>query len=74
MTQKYPSENHDYYQARIFVDKDKGLPIHYETYGWPKSPGELPELLEQYTYTNLNLNVGLTDADFSEDNPQYQVK
>ena len=74
VTQKYPSENHDYYQARIFVDKDKGLPIHYETYGWPKSPGELPELLEQYTYTNLNLNVGLTDADFSEDNPQYQVK
>lgn len=64
----------DFYQARIFMDKDTNLPVHYEAYDWPEFEGQKPELMEQYTYTNLKVNVGLTDADFSEDNPQYRVK
>lgn len=62
-----------YQQARIFIDQELDLPIHYEAYGWAPE-GRDPPLLEKYTYTDLKLNVGLTDADFSADNPQYRVK
>ncbi len=34
-------------------------------------PGGQPQLLEEYTYLNVKLNVGLTDADFDDKNPEY---
>ena len=64
----------DYYQARIFVDKELRVPTHYECYDWPRKANGKPELVEQYTYTKLVLNPGLTDEDFNPDNPQYHVK
>ena len=64
----------DFYRARIFVDKQLGLPVHFEAYGWPANAAGEPQLMEQYTYTKLELNQGLNDADFSPDNPQYHVK
>ncbi len=57
--------------ARIFVDKELMVPLHYEAYDWPKAEGEPPQLLERYTYANLKLNAGLTDADFDPSNPEY---
>ena len=57
--------------ARIFVDKELNLPIRYESYDWPRKAGETPQLIEAYTYMNLRLNVGLTDADFDHTNPAY---
>jgi hypothetical protein len=48
------------------------VPVHYEAYDWPKQPGEPPVLLERYTYTDLKLNPGLTDADFDPKNPEYK--
>ncbi len=57
--------------ARIFVDKELMVPVHYESYGWPEKPGDPPPLLERYTYTNLKMNPGLTDADFDPKNPEY---
>jgi hypothetical protein len=57
--------------ARIFIDKELMVPLHYEAYDWPQQPGEAPSLLERYTYTNLKLNPGLTDADFDPHNPNY---
>ena len=57
--------------ARIFIDKELMVPLHYEAYDWPANPGETPPLLERYTYTNLKLNPGLTDADFDPRNPEY---
>ena len=30
------------------------------------------QLLEEYTYTNIKINVGLTDADFDTKNPNYK--
>ena len=54
---------------------DTGLmidpPVRYAAYGWPAVPGGEPQLLEEYTYFNITLNVGLTDEDFSPDNPNY---
>ena len=57
--------------ARVYIDNELQVPIHYEAYLWPKAPGQPPPLDESYTYANLKLNVGLTDADFDYKNPNY---
>jgi hypothetical protein len=50
--------------VRVFIDKELRVPIRYEAYDFPGMEGEAPKLLEQYTYLNLKLNIGLTDSDF----------
>jgi outer membrane lipoprotein-sorting protein len=47
------------------------LPIHYESSTWPTAPGGRPELLERYTYTDIQINPGLAAETFSPDNPDY---
>ena len=61
----------DFSLARIFVDQELGVPIHYTACTWPSQDGGRPVLLEEYTYLDVQLNVGLTDADFDPDNPAY---
>jgi len=60
-----------FHVARIFVDKELNLPIRYESYDWPRREGETPQLIEVYTYRDLKINVGLTDADFDHKNAAY---
>ena len=69
-----PRRNFLYHLARIFVDKELNLPIRYESYDWPGEDGGPPELLEEYTYLNLKLNNGFTDADFDAKNPNYKFR
>lgn len=57
--------------ARVYVDEELQIPIRFVSWGFPETAGGKPLLLEEYTYTNLKLNVGLTDADFDPDNPNY---
>jgi outer membrane lipoprotein-sorting protein len=57
--------------ARIFIDKELMVPLHYEAYDWPEQPAGPPVLLESYTYTDLKQNPGLTDEDFNPRNPAY---
>ena len=57
----------EFHQANIYIDDDLKVPLRVESYMWPKAAGEPPLLTEEYTYTRLKLNVGLTDANFSED-------
>lgn len=67
----------DFHVARIYVDKEYGLPVRYEAYDWPKSAeAKLTEneLIEEYTYVRLKFNVGLTDMDFDPKNPNYDMK
>jgi hypothetical protein len=56
--------------AEIFVDEELQIPIRYAGYGWGEKPGE-DQILEQYTYLDLKLNVGLTDEDFKAENEEY---
>ncbi len=65
-------EHFDFYRARIFIDDELNLPIRYAAWSWPEQPGGDPVLLEEYTYLNLKLNVGLTDRDFDHTNKEYQ--
>ena len=69
-----PRRNFLFHLARIFVDKELNLPIRYESYDWPKEQGGTPELIEEYTYLNLKLNNGFTDADFDIKNPNYKFR
>jgi hypothetical protein len=64
-------DQYRYHIARIYVDEELDLPIRHESYDWPDEVGGKPKLLEEYTYLNLKLNVGLTDWDFDHRNEQY---
>ena len=58
--------------VRLYLDKETNLPIRCECYGFPVQPEDKAPLLEEYTYTNLRVNVGLKDFDFDRRNPGYQ--
>jgi hypothetical protein len=61
----------EFYQAQVFIDDEFNLPIRYIAYDWPKRNGEALEVIEEYNYIDLKLNVGLTDTDFDPRNPEY---
>ncbi len=53
------------HRSVIFLDKESKLPIRLENYDRPReggSPGG--DLLEEFSYVNLQFNVGLTAKDF----------
>ncbi len=60
-----------FHKVKFFVDRELGLPIRFEAFDWPARPGAAPELMEEYTYANLRINVGLKDRDFDPKNSQY---
>jgi len=66
-----PRRNFRFHLARIFVDDELNVPVRYEAYDWPKEQGGAPQLIEEYTYLDLKLNQGFTDADFDTKNPNY---
>jgi Protein of unknown function (DUF1571) len=60
-----------FYQVRLYIDRDLGLPIRFQAYDWPARPDAAPELVEEYHYIDLVLNVGLGDVDFDVTNADY---
>lgn len=67
-------ERRDYFRyhiAEIFLDDTSKLPVRFVSYDWPESREGGPLLLEEYTYLNIQPNVGLTDVDFDRQNPSY---
>lgn len=54
--------------ARIFIDNELHVPIHYDAYSWPTENGGQPLLEESYTYQNLKLNNNFTGRDFDPNN------
>ncbi len=63
---------YEFYKAQVFIDDELNLPVRFAAYDWPSSPGGTPQLLEEYTYYNVKVNVGLSDIDFSPENPAYK--
>ncbi|HVA45745.1 MAG TPA: DUF1571 domain-containing protein [Pirellulales bacterium] len=57
--------------ARIVLDDEWDVPVHFESHEWPAGDAAEPVLSETYSYYDLKLNVGLTDRDFDPDNPEY---
>jgi hypothetical protein len=60
------------YLARIFVDNQWRFPTRVEVYELPRDDKHVPRLLEEYTYLDVKLNNGYTDADFDPKNRQYK--
>jgi hypothetical protein len=70
-----PRDYFDFYVARIYIDDELNVPLRYAAYTWPRNLGAEPsvnELIEEYTYLKLKLNVGLTDKDFDHENSDYR--
>lgn len=74
VTHPIPRRNFLFHKAVVYVDDELNVPIRYEAYSWPKSPGGAPVLDEEYTYINMKTNVGLTNKDFDIHNPSYRYK
>lgn len=66
-----PDPRFDFHIARIYLDEERMIPLRYAAFLWPEQPGGPPVLEEEYTYTNVKLNVGLQDKDFDTENPAY---
>jgi hypothetical protein len=65
-----PRRNFRFHKAEVFIDNELRVPIRYAAYMWPENAGENPPLEESYTYVNLKINNGFTDADFDPKNPE----
>ena len=71
VTQPTKLPTSEFYQAQVFMDDDLNIPIRYIAYDWPVREGVSPQVIEEYNYLNVKVNVGLTDADFDPKNPAY---
>lgn len=67
-----PRRQFKYHVTRLFLSRETRLPIRVENYGFPPAPGQQAPLVEEYTYLDLKVNVGLTNADFDRSNPKYR--
>jgi len=50
----------------VHLNLEKRLPIKIQMFDWDD------QLVESYGYENLDLDAGLTDADFNPKNPEYR--
>jgi outer membrane lipoprotein-sorting protein len=60
-------ENQGFYAHEIIIalDKELLLPVKVSVYDWSY------ELIEEYVFRNLRINVGFNECDFDPDNPEY---
>jgi len=71
ITHPTQGEKARFHHARIYIDEELNLPVRYESYWWPKQPGGRPQLIEQYTYLDIQLNRGFTERDFDVRSAEY---
>ena len=63
--------DHLFHMVKVYIDDEHELPIRFEGYDWPLASGGPAVLMEEYTFDDLRLDVGLTDADFDPENREY---
>jgi hypothetical protein len=61
-----------FHKTRLFIETRTKLPVQVEQYDWPAAPDGDAPLVEGYTYSDIQPNVGLTDADFDRHNKKYK--
>ena len=54
-----------FFNASVYIDRELHVPVRFDVYDWPDTPGHQPPLTAEFTYTNVRLNVHLDDADFA---------
>lgn len=63
--------HYEFHKAQIFMDNEWKIPVRYAAFNWPENNESEPEVIEEYTYQNVKINVGLTDKDFDFTNSNY---
>lgn len=66
-----PRKQFKFQKTRLFINTQTGLPVRVEQYGFPQAEGGKSPLVEEYSYSQLRTNLGLTDRDFDHKNPNY---
>jgi hypothetical protein len=61
----------EFHRAQVFFDDQLRMPVRYASWSWPLEHGGEPVLEEEYMYTDVQVNQGLTDFDFDPGNPAY---
>jgi hypothetical protein len=60
-----PPGRFQHYRDVVYFDKETHLIVRMEAYNWPRHPGDPGDRDELYSYTKLQLNVGLGDEVFN---------
>ena len=63
-------EPYEFHKAKVYIDDEYQIPVRFAAYDWPVG-NQKPQLMEEYTYINVKLNVGLSDQDFDVNNKSY---
>lgn len=71
-THQQPRPHFNFHKSCLYIDKQTNLPVRLEQFGFPSGAGEAAPLHEEYTFTNIHINVGLTDHDFDTKNKDYK--
>ncbi|PHQ32835.1 DUF1571 domain-containing protein [Rhodopirellula bahusiensis] len=71
LTQPTRRPDAEFHTAQVFMDNELNMPIRYIAHDWPTAAGGRGEVIEEYNYLNLEVNVGLTDKDFDPYNKDY---
>ena len=76
-----PSESEVYRKLVQYIDREWLVPICVQNYTWPDPPGgetgvslDDDTLIEYYSYSNINLELRLSDVDFDRTNPVYRLR
>jgi hypothetical protein len=48
----------EFFRAQVFFDDELKMPIRYASWSWPNDEEGHPVLEEEYTYTDIRVNVG----------------
>ena len=71
LTNDEPNDKFKLAKARLLFDNETRLLARFSAWHWlPSGPRE-PQLVEDYTYTDVMLNCDFDDADFDPKNPEY---
>lgn len=62
-----------FHRTRLYIDKKTNLPVRVEQYGFSKKGAE-PQLIEEYTYSDIKTDVKLSDLDFDTKNTAYKFQ
>jgi hypothetical protein len=63
----------DFQLAHVFIDDESHLPVRLDFHDWPDAAGEQPVLLGEFTYSDVKINVGLTEIDFDPERQGFHV-
>lgn len=58
--------------TRLFIDSEHRWPIRLQAYDFPGKRDKEAPLAEDYYYSQIQPNIGLSDIDFSTKNPKYR--